>query len=249
MLSAALCTGVAAQPEPGNSFRDCTLCPELVVLPAGAFVMGSPAKEEYRSAHEGPRQRVEFGYRLAVGKYEITYAEWDRCVVAGGCTRRPEIKQQRRARHPITRVSWHDAQAYTGWLSQKTGKPYRLLSEAEWEYAARAGATRAWIRDSEDDDGIAFPTDVGRYRPNRFGLHDMLANVAEWVADCFRRDAYDTHSRYPAALGSLDDDCPRVVRGGSGSNRPKLRRAAFRASEQALNRSRNRGFRVARTIK
>ena len=274
-LTGALCGSAAAEPEPGNSFRDCGACPEMVVLPAGAFVMGSPEKEEHRSTYEGPRQRVELGYRLAVGKYEVTYAEWDGCVAAGGCSHRPEIKKRRRGRYPITRVSWHDAQAYVGWLSQKTGHNYRLLSEAEWEYAARGGTmtARIWDREEDDacafanvadqsaarrgkyrqsgkcDDGFALPAKVGSYRANRFGLYDMFGNVSEWVADCFRRDAYSTHNRYPAALGSLDDDCMRVHRGGSWSFRAKRLRAAQRDWDPPGKRGPSRGFRVARPLK
>ncbi|MBL8527052.1 MAG: SUMF1/EgtB/PvdO family nonheme iron enzyme, partial [Burkholderiales bacterium] len=123
----------------GETFRDCDQCPEMVVVPAGSFTMGSPRGEG--SDDERPQHEVTIARAFAVGKYPITFDEWDACVAAGGCKYKPEDAGWGRSRRPAINVSWNDAQEYVAWLSKKTGKPYRLLSEAEWEYAARGGTT------------------------------------------------------------------------------------------------------------
>ena len=121
-------------------FRDCPECPEMVVLPGGSYMMGSPGDEAGRGGDEGPRHRVTIPRPIAVGKYEVTFAEWDVCVAAGGCGGyRPGDRGWGRGRRPVVNVSWEDVKSYVEWLSGKTGKRYRLLSESEWEYAARAG--------------------------------------------------------------------------------------------------------------
>ena len=125
--------------KPGDTFKDCDNCPEMVVVPAGSFMMGSPTSEKFRYKDEGPQHRVTIPRSFAVGKFEVTLAEWDACVSAGGCTRQPSDSGWGRGRRPVIKVSWHDANTYVKWLSRKTGKSYRLLSEAEWEYSARAG--------------------------------------------------------------------------------------------------------------
>ncbi len=128
--------------KPGETFRDCPECPEMVVIPAGNFTMGSPANEPGRYDDEGPRHRVTIPRAFALGRYEVTFAEWDACVQAGGCSRRPDDWGWGRGNRPVINVSWGDAREYVRWLSRKTGQAYRLPSEAEWEYAARAG--RPW---------------------------------------------------------------------------------------------------------
>ena len=142
--------------DPGTVFRDCSGCPEMVVVPAGSFTMGSPDYREGgyveggRYADEQPRHRVTIGSPFAVGVYEVTFAEWDACADAGGCWRyRPEDHGQGRGRLPVIEVSWFDAEAYVRWLARETGEPYRLLTEAEWEYVARGGtsAARYWGED------------------------------------------------------------------------------------------------------
>ena len=260
--------------EPGTVFRDCDECPELVVVPPGSFMMGSPASEAGRSDTEGPRHEVTIGYPLAVGVYEVTFAEWDACVRAGGCAGyRPEDEGWGRGRRPVISVSWEDAQAYVEWMSSETGEEYRLLSEAEWEYVARAGTqmARHWGASSSGQCGYAngydrtgdqkhdFPWDpiscsdghadtapVGSFEPNAFGLYDVLGNVWEWTDDCWNESyAGAPTDGSPWASG----DCTRrVLRGGSWHFRPVILRSANRGWLSAGNRYSSLGFRLARTI-
>jgi len=258
--------GGARVPSPGTVFRDCSNCPEMVVLPRGSFTMGSPSNEEGRDSDEGPQHRVTIGYDLAVGKYEVTFDEWNACVADGGCRGyRPSDKGWGRGRRPVIKVSWDDAKAYVGWLSRKTGQRYRLLSEAEWEYAARAGTTTAywWGRIASHDyanygkdqccGGLAqgrdrweYTAPVGRFRANGFGLHDMLGNVWEWTEDCWNGN----YNGAPVDGGIwTSGQCEeRVLRGGSWDNNPRNVRSADRIRINADIRVNYYGFRVARTF-
>ena len=213
--------------EPGTEFRDCPECPAMVTVPAGSYTMGSPAAEAGRHADEGQR-RVTIEEPFAVGVYEVTFAEWDACAAAGECRHRPGDGGWGRGRQPVIDVSWDDAQEYVAWLSSKTGRDYRLPTEAEWEYVARAGTatpfhTGATISTAQANyDGLSAPYGPGvtgayRGRPiaagslvaNGFGLYDVHGNVAELVADCYDASA--------AACSR------RVVRGGSWGSRPGAR--------------------------
>jgi formylglycine-generating enzyme required for sulfatase activity len=130
--------------KPRDTFRECaTDCPEMIALPAGTFTMGSPNTEKDRRAHEGPQLKVTIGRQFAVSKFHVTFADWDRCVNVGGC---PHVTDSGfgRGTKPIVNINWDEAKQYADWLSQMTGKRYRLLSEGEWEYAARAGTTTAY---------------------------------------------------------------------------------------------------------
>lgn len=131
--------GTAVANDEGG-FRDCAECPEMVVVPAGSFEMGSPPDEAERGDHEGPLHEVTL-QNFAIGKHEVTFDEWDACVAAGGCSHDPDDEGWGRGNHPVINVSWEDTQEYVRWLSDRTGETYRLPSESEWEYAARAGTT------------------------------------------------------------------------------------------------------------
>ena len=250
----------------GKVFRDCPECPEMVVVPAGSFMMGSPAHEEGRAQDEGPVHRVTIGEPFAVGVYEVTFEEWDACVSGGGCNRyRPDDEGWGRGRRPVVNVSWEDAKSYVDWLSMKTQQEYRLLSESEWEYVARAGTTTPfhhgatisteqanYYGDSTYGSGrkgvVRWKTvPVGSFPANGFALHDVHGNVWEWVEDCW-------HRRYRGAPadGSAwihGGDCSlRVLRGGSWFGIPSNLRSAFRGRLVPGDRYVRGGFRVARTL-
>ena len=249
-----------------KEFRDCKECPQMVAVPPGSFMMGSRLSEPGREDHEGPTRRVTIPELYAVGKYEVTFAEWDACVAAGGCfERRPADEGWGRKRHPAINVSWWDARSYTRWLSQKTGERYRLLSEAEWEYAARAGTTEAFHFGSTIstdlanydgdykyrsghkglDRGKTVP--VGSFPPNAFGLHDVHGNVQEWVEDCWH-ESYRDAPEHGGAWTAGGQCRMRVLRGGSWHRSPRHLRSASRVRHSSRNRTSNIGFRVARTL-
>jgi len=179
--------------QPKQTFKECANCPEMVVVPAGSFLMGSPESEEGHSGDEGPQHRVTFAKAFAVSKYEVTFDDWDACVALGGCGYVPGDEGWGRGARPVIQVSWDDVEQYVAWLSRQTGKPYRLLSEAEWEYAARAGSDTAYpwgdeIGKGNANSGCAIgcrTASVGSFPTNAFGLHDMHGNVWEWVQDCY----------------------------------------------------------------
>ena len=196
---------------------------------------------------------------FAIGKYEVTFAEWDACTAGGGCKDyRPSDSGWGRGTRPVINVNWDDAKAYTGWLSKKTGKRYRLVSESEWEYAARAGTTTArywgdsissgnancWGCGSQWDNGQTAP--AGRFATNAFGLHDILGNVWEWTEDCWNHN-YDAAPRNGSAWISGNCDL-RILRGGSWNRIPGVVRAAVRYRHATSYRSNYGGFRVARTL-
>ena len=248
----------AASWTAGHKFRDCPECPEMVVVPAGSFEMGSSSGEEYRDDNEGPVHRVTFERPFAVGVYEVTFGEWDACVSGGGCGGyRPEDEGWGRGNRPVVNVSWEDAQAYIEWLSRKTGEGYRLLSESEWEYVTRAGMRTAYWWgddigrnrancDSYCGDSYSYTAPVGSFSANAFGLYDVHGNVWEWVEDCWN-ESY----RGAPSDGSVweSGDCERrVLRGGSWSYIPRDLRSADRSGLTAGFRDLNVGFRVARTL-
>ena len=168
----------------------------MIVIPAGEFMMGSPATEEGRYSNEGPQHKVTIAKPFAVSKFDVTFADWDACVSVGGCPQLGDSSFGRGTR-PVINVNWNDAQQYVAWLSKMTGQPYRLLTEAEWEYAARAGATTAYYWGDEIGVGNANcngcgsqwdgreTAPVGSFKPNAFGLYDMAGNVVQWVQDCY----------------------------------------------------------------
>jgi formylglycine-generating enzyme required for sulfatase activity len=249
----------AATPKGGESFRDCEQCPEMVVIPAGKVLMGSPEREVGRSPTEGPQQEVAFARPFAVGKFEVTFDEWDACVAAGGCAHKPTDEGWGRGRQPVINVSWSDAQVYVSWLAKKTGKPYRLLSEAEWEYAARAGKTTRYPWGDEPGTNLANfdgsgsrwsgrrTAPVGSFEANAFGLHDMIGNVWEWVEDCWNESYGD--APLDGRAWESGDCGRRVLRGGSWGSKPEVARAAVRGRIEPGNRNYlGVGFRLARTL-
>ena len=242
-----------APTEPGKPFRDMDApwCPEMVVIPAGDFMMGSPETEAGRSGDEGPQHRVTIAHSLAIGKFPVTFDEYDHFCAATAYDK-PEDQGWGRGRRPVINVSWDDAKAYCAWLSQVTGKPYRLPSEAEWEYACRAGTTTryAWgdkvtpEKTNYAESKLGKTTEVGAYPPNPWGLHDMHGNVWEWCEDCW----HDTYQGAPddgRAWGGEDGgNCDwRVLRGGSWDDGQDSGRAAARGVNPYV-RNGSVGFRV-----
>ena len=249
--------------------------------------MGSPSSERDRSTTEDPVHQVTIEYELAVGIHEVTRREFDQFISAthrrmrGSCwTVEDGVRKARRGRswrnpgfeqtddHPVTCVSWRDAKAYVRWLSKETGQPYRLLTESEWEYVARAGTSTPyyWGTRFEDlcrnangagpnasadrgtgcDDGHVRTSPVGSFDPNEFGLHDVAGNVSEWVEDCWNEGYEEAPSNGKAweAPGCHQ----RVFRGGSWYDEPRLLRSAARRKYSDGYRSSEIGFRVARSL-
>jgi formylglycine-generating enzyme required for sulfatase activity len=225
----------------------------MMVIPAGSFTMGD--------SDERPQHRVTIGGQFAVGQYELTFEQWDACVADGGCNAyRPSDKGWGRGRRPVINVSWHDANAYVAWLGKKTGKPYRLLSESEYEYATRAGTMTVYPwgnvigKNSANCDGCGSQWDlketapVGSFAANGFGLYDMVGNVWEWTDD-YMHDDYKGAPTNGSAWTS--GDCGfRVLRGGAWNGYPgDLRSADDRYGESPEMRNGNIGFRVGRTLR
>jgi formylglycine-generating enzyme required for sulfatase activity len=254
-------TVLSAQSErvlkPKQEFQECGRCPRMVVVSAGNFMMGSHAGQGADDEH--PQHLVKIERPLAIAKFEVTFDEFDTCAeLGGGCTS-PYDYGWGRGNRPVISVSWDDAQKYLSWLSGVTGKQYRLLSEAEYEYAARAGTETAypWGNDirldgkvmancsdcgSSWDDRQTAP--VGQFAANGFGLYDMVGNVWEWVEDCYQPN-YEIEE--PAdGLPRLCQD--RVVRGGSWAYDPQYLRSAVRDRNSSFYRGSDLGFRVARTL-
>ena len=259
----------------GSTFVDCDYCPEMVVVPAGEFVQGSD-KVESGHVDEKPQRTVKFARPFAVSKYEATFAQWDACVADGKCPKADDAGFGR-GKFPAVNISWPEAKAYADWLAAKTGKPYRLISESEYEYAARAGTTTAWFWGGNDaksktceyanlhdevgkkahpnyvwshvlcSDGVAENAEVGQYKPNAFGLHDMLGNVREWVADC-HIIGY-AGAPVDGTVRKHDGKCEkRVVRGGAWLDGPSTARSAYRYSELEEMKNYQTGFRLARDL-
>jgi len=292
----ALGAASLASADPGAPIKDCADCPEVVRVPAGTFVMGTPAADPHAAATRAESQApiVRISKPFGLGRLEVTRREFRAFVadagydVHGPCitwddglgrfnadrNRGPENPgRPREARddHPVACVSWSDAKAYVQWLAHKTGKPYRLPSEAEWEYAARAGSTARWPWGESATDGCDFANlydlssresyafgwepvrcrdsypDVapaGALRANAFGLYDMIGNVAEWLEDCYT-DSYLGRPRDARAWVWGGGCTRRVVRGGSWATPAERARSAFRDSAETGTRADFIGFRVA----
>lgn len=209
-------------------------------------MMGSPANEPGRNGWEGPQHNVRIA-PFAIGLREVTFAEWDACVAAGGCGRyAPTDRGWGRGARPALMVSWNDAQAYVRWLSERTGRAYRLPSEAQWEFAARGGtATTYWWGDRYDAAQAPHgqTSEAGAHAPNGFGLFDVTGNVSEWVEDCYVNGFTDAPTDGSAMV---QGNCgQRVVRGGSWRDNPQSLRIAARSRIARATRDGGVGFRVA----
>lgn len=278
----------------GQTFRDCETCPFMVVLAGGWLRMGAPADDIAAGvypAEQGP-QRMVAVRPFALAKFEVTKAEFDRYLAVTNTERpvgcrtwedgaagfrddrsfdNPGYSQS--DDHPAVCVSWQDAQNYVDWLSRVSGKPYRLPSEAEWEYAARGGRDSryhygedtadicrydntadavarvrwpGWLT-AECSDGFLFTAPVGRFQPNPFGIHDIYGNVREWVKDCWHPNYRDGPA--DSAAWVTGGNCQqRVVRGGSWDSKPEITGSTWRGRLSAVHRDFLYGFRVARDI-
>lgn len=261
-----------ASDAPGAKFQDCEpasdYCPEMVVIPQGRFLMGSPEDDPENlvlTSSESPQRRISIS-RFAVSRTEITFAQWGACVDRGGCNGyQPDRNEWEGDQRPVINVSWNDAQAYVTWLSEETRQEYRLLTEAEWEYSARAQQTadaphRRFSWGDEDpvcqanaQNGAAFrgceqlgTWPVGSFPPNSFGLHDMHGNVIEWVEDCFAFYGEEGNGDVPDTNASCSS---RVLRGGSWRTfAPRALRSADRSQMPPSYRGHVMGFRVARSL-
>ncbi len=281
------------QPADLARMRDCDdpSCPWLRVLPTGQFTMGGDLSQG-GDADESPAHRVSITNRLAVMETEVTvgmfkvFAAQTGFVADGACViwdgkqfiedpkgdwRHPFVGAVQDDRHPAVCVSWHDAQRFARWMSRRTGQSYHLLSEAEWEYAARAGTTSRYpfgdnesvvcananvadlsarrnlqyIAGADCDDGHMFVARAGSFLPNAWGLHDMIGNVWEWVQDC--KSTYQAEPRDAKAIEPAD--CPhRLLRGGGWGNRPGGARSANRDGAHPTRRDNSTGFRLARVL-
>jgi formylglycine-generating enzyme required for sulfatase activity len=281
----AAASGLAAAADCAGSscvLRDCELCPALRIVPAGEFYMGSHEAEPGRSDDEGPHHRVKIPRAFALGVYEVTRGEFARFVAATGydmgdeCSdftsgewalkkgvswRNPGFNQS--SRDPVVCVSWVDAQAFVSWLSCTTGKKYRLPSEAEWEYAARAGQAPEHVTHDQANFGIeerccgpkiegrdrwAYTAPVGSFPADSLGIHDLQGNVWEWLEDCYQ-ESYDGA---PADGSARTVSCSladrRAVRGGGWGDAASFLRPAYRLRAQLEARYFTLGFRVARSL-
>ena len=278
--------GAESAPKAGEPFKECRNCPEMIVLPAGKFMMGSQADDPLRRENERLHE-VSIPRNFAMARTAVTWDQWEACVRDRWCdgaavdialrTREedgqpnPDYKDWGRGARPVVGVSWFDAQAFVGWLNSKTGEDdaYRLPSEAEWEYAARAGTTTSYPWGTELDHdygnfGIPGPglggkadgrdvwvdetAPVGSFPPNAFGLFDMHGNIFEWTEDCYEADR--AHAPKDGSASKEGNCANRVFRNGTFMSNPYMQRSARRgAPYPATRRGRNYlGFRVAKTL-
>jgi formylglycine-generating enzyme required for sulfatase activity len=242
----AVAAGTSSSVQPAQVFKDCAECPEMVVIPAGRFLMGSPESELGRDRDEGPQRWVDVP-RFAMGKFEVTQGQWQALMGSN-----PSHFKDCGLNCPVENVSWNDVQEFLRRLNQRTGQNYRLPSEAEWEYAARAGTTTAYFWGDRFDASRVNnrgnrTVQVGSYSANAFGLHDMHGNVWEWVQDVWHNSYAGAPSDGTARMTG-GDPSRRVFRGGSWFVTPQDLRSAYRSRSSPGNRNFYSGFRVARNF-
>ncbi|MEQ8509178.1 MAG: SUMF1/EgtB/PvdO family nonheme iron enzyme [Rhodospirillaceae bacterium] len=300
ILGPAIPSIPAAAAESGETFSDCTHCPPMVTLPKGKAILGSEPWSANRKSGDGPIREVEINYTLAVGKHEVTRGQYRAFVDATGYATSYEEGRvgcntwthdrilgfvrdhtwdapgyDQREDHPVVCVNWADATAYAAWLAETTGKPYRLLSSTEFEYATRAGTRGPWFWGTANADACTYAnvadstfrrlydyapvfacedhfertSPVGAFEPNPWGLHDMLGNAWEWTDDCAHDDMNKVPTDGRAWRGEDNGNCERrVPRGGSWVSGTDWVRAAAQAGDWALYHSQLLGFRVALTV-
>lgn len=230
----------------------------VVDIPAGAFKMGCSVRDMQCDPDEKPAHQVQIDYQFKMMNHEVTFAQWDMCVAEGGCSYKPYDSGWGRDDRPVINVSWQDTKQFIQWLNKKSGLTFRLPSEAEWEYAARAGSDLryAWGHDLSCDQALfgywsnecghkATTHPVATYSSNAWGLFDMHGNVLEWTADCWDPEAYQhpEHAQHGQAWRAGDCDRP-VVRGGSWNNSSAILRASNRAGYELDYRYNYLGFRL-----
>jgi formylglycine-generating enzyme required for sulfatase activity len=239
-----------APPASGKTFKDCPYCPEMVVIPAGSVTAGNPKDYEDPEPDAPKRPTLAIAKSYAIGKYEVTQAEWEAVMGSNpSANKGPD--------NPVEHVDWKTIQVYIRLLNQKSGQTYRLPTEVEWEYAARAGSSasysfgedvrqlgkHAWY--VENSGNVTHP--VGKLLPNAFGVHDMHGNVWEWTGDCYM-EKFIANSSDKKFAKDWETGCYRVTRGGSALNLPMAVTSFYRASlKQPLNNA-NLGFRLARSL-
>lgn len=240
--------------SPGKTFRDCDSCPKLVVIPTGSYDMGDLIGGGLE--REKPVHRVTIERSFAIGQFEVTFEQWDACLEAGGCTFRPNDLNWGRGNRALGDVTWNDANDYANWLSCITGARYRLPSEAEWEYMARAGSDskfpwgneigQARARCLSCGGGLPQVLEVGYFKPNDFGIYDTVGSVGEWVEDCLNND----YSGAPTDGSAwVEGQCNyRIVRGGGWYGDAKFLTSSYRNYKNIDARDDTFGIRVARDI-
>jgi formylglycine-generating enzyme required for sulfatase activity len=257
--------------KPMDKFKECELCPEMVVIPAGQLLMGAKEGEPGSTPEERPQHKVNFAHPFSVGRFPVTFSEWDACVAAGGCSHQPADKGWGRGRQPVISILWDDAHEYVAWLFRATGRTYRLLSESEREYVTRATTTTAyWWGESFDPKqanctqdkrevssaasgglqelaGTEQTLPVQSFGANPWGLYQVHGNVYDWVEDCWNAN-YDGAPSDGSAW--ISGNCRgHVLRGGAFSRKPNAARSAARTWFGSPNRMIYMSVRVARTLR
>ena len=257
-------TAQAKDLKPGTTFKDCDVCPTMVVIPPGTFIMG----DDDGHRRELPAHAVAISKPFAIGIYEISFDEFDACHAAGGCSRKPHDHKWGRGKQPVINITIADVDEYLKWLSDKTGQTYRLPSEAEWEYAARAGTNTEYFWGDEHGKNNANCLDcgspwsapegrigttkdtraapVGSFKPNAFGVYDMHGNVYEWTADCWTNNYIGAPNDGSVVTGG---DCKRrAARSGSWYYVHRSSRSAWRFPWKVNDKSYSMGMRIAREL-
>lgn len=267
-------SGAHAELKPGDVFKSCKDCPEMVVLPAGSFLMGTPEGEVGREPDEGPQHKVTFAKPFAISRYHVTAGELNAYIKATGTqiksgddrpgrwceASKPSYPQG--PRQPAVCIDWYEVQGYAQWLSKTTGKTYRMVTEAEREYAARAGSTGPFPFPFDEEgqyqitqhantygprDGYTYTAPVGSYPPNAFGMYDMHGNVYEWVADCQHDDYVGAPTDGSAWM--TDSPCKRAqMRGNDWGEAPVFSRSGNRNDRFRTTRGDYLGFRVVQEL-